>query len=208
MREKINYITKNWSIKDKGELDLYKKQLNLKRFFDILFSVILLFLFFPLIVIITILNLPYPFYFQKRVGKNGRYFYIIKFRSMVVGAERKGWNTKENDSRLTFLGKFLRKTSLDELPQLFNILKGDMSFIGPRPDLERQIKVLKKDEAKMRLFVPQGLTGLAQVNGRSDLTYLERLYYDLFYVYNFNLLLDLKIIFQTFKQIFKFAQSK
>jgi len=146
------------------------------------------------------------FFKQERVGKNTKVFKIIKFRSMVENATKMkgGHSIYENDPRITKIGKFLRKTSLDELPQLFNIIKGDMSFIGPRPPLTFYPKDYHEyeDWVKVRFQMRPGMTGLAQVNGRNDIDWYERFKYDVEYVKKWSLLFDLKIIVNTVKTVF------
>ena len=144
-----------------------------------------------------------PIFTQQRVGRNGKLFKMYKFRTMYVQTEeeeQKGW-TKKNDPRVTGVGKFLRKTSLDEFPQLFNVLKGDMSLVGPRP--ERPFFVEKFREEIPRYMVKHqvrpGLTGWAQVNGyRGDTSIKKRIEYDLYYIENWTMGLDFKILFLTF----------
>lgn len=147
-------------------------------------------------------------YKSNRVGKNGREFFCLKFRSMVPEAEakkkeltqknqRKGVFFKiENDPRITSVGRFLRKWSLDELPQLFNVLKGDMSLIGPRPHLPEEVKKYNKDDLRV-LSVRPGITGFAQINGRSSLTYEQEMKYELFYLKNWSLWLDFIIALKS-----------
>lgn len=163
----------------------------------------------PLIVILGILiklESEGPIFFrQERVGQHGKYFYVIKLRSMKDDAEKNGAQWAERDDpKVTKVGKFIRKTRIDELPQLWNVLKGDMSLIGPRPErpmftaqFNNQIPVFVE-----RLIVKPGLTGWAQVNGGYDITPREKLKYDLYYINNMNLLLDLKIILLTIKVVF------
>lgn len=148
-----------------------------------------------------------PIFKQKRLGKDGGIFSMYKFRTMKPNApdlrsEDGGTFNAENDPRVTHVGRFLRKTSLDELPQLLNILKGEMSFIGPRPDLPDQIK-LYEEEDKKRLEVRPGITGYAQVMGRNSLGFRERFKYDIEYVENYSLLFDLKILIKTVAVVFK-----
>lgn len=144
------------------------------------------------------------FFRQGRVGKDGRIFRIYKFRSMEVGAEHKGAGVfvEENDSRITRVGKFLRHTSFDELPQLINVLKGEMSLVGPRPTLPYQVERYDARQKK-RLTVKPGITGWAQVNGRNALTWPERIELDLWYVDNWSLWLDFKVLFMTFLVVLK-----
>ena len=172
----------------------------MKRFFDFLASTIGIILLSPLLIIIAIwikLDSKGSILFkQERVGKNNKLFNILKFRTMVVNAEKSGFYTAENDSRITRSGNFLRKTSLDEIPQLFNIFKGEMSIIGPRPTLKYQVDKYT-DFQKRRLEVLPGVTGWAQVNGRNSLSWPERIKLDVWYVDNFSLLLDVKILYKT-----------
>jgi len=139
-------------------------------------------------------------YTQKRLGKNGKNFRLYKIRSMGIDAEKDGakW-AEENDDRVTTIGKFIRNTRIDELPQLLNILKGDMSFVGPRP--EREVFTIQFEEEipgfMKRLSVKPGLTGWAQVNGGYDISPREKLKYDLYYINNRNLKLDFKILLKT-----------
>jgi exopolysaccharide biosynthesis polyprenyl glycosylphosphotransferase len=180
----------------------------IKAIFDRLFSLIFMIIVAPVLMIIAIwIKLDSKgrvFFVQERVGRDGQLFRIYKFRTMIPNAIHTGLGvlTEENDPRITKAGHFLRKTSLDELPQIFNILRGDMSFIGPRPTLEYQVK--QYDEFQMkRLRMKPGVTGLAQVNGRNSISWPERIKYDVQYVENWSLGLDLKIIVKTFGVIFK-----
>jgi len=181
---------------------------ELKRFFDLLFSFILgaiVLPFIPLIALAIKISSPGPvFYLQKRVGQNGKSFEIIKLRTMRKDAE-KGigavW-AKENDPRTTILGKFLRKTRIDELPQLWNILRGEMSFVGPRAERPEFLEDLKKEVPfyEERYIIKPGLTGWAQINyryGSSIADTAEKLQYDLYYIKNRSLTLDLGIILKT-----------
>ena len=158
------------------------------------------------------------FYEQLRYGKNGKVFRLYKFRSMCIGADKKlkeylenneearkefeKTHKLQNDPRITKIGNFLRKTSLDELPQMINILRGDMSFVGPRPVVEKEVEDYGKNKEKF-LSVKPGLTGYWQVNGRSNTTYEERMEMELYYVDNCSLWLDIKIFFKTFITVFK-----
>ena len=179
-----------------------------KRVFDIIVTVLLLIiLIIPILIValIVFIDDPHgsPFYKQIRIGRHGRKFYMYKFRSMEVQTEekeKKAWTVK-NDPRVTGFGKFMRHTSIDELPQLFNILKGDMSLVGPRP--ERPFFVEKFREEIPRYMVKHqvrpGLTGWAQVNGyRGDTSIRKRIDCDLYYIENWTLGLDFKILFLTF----------
>lgn len=139
---------------------------------------------------------------QRRVGLNGREFTMFKFRSMVLNAERLGgYSTADRDPRITPVGRFIRRTSLDELPQLINVLIGDMSIVGPRPDVPAQRQLYTEDEWILRNRVRPGITGLAQATVRSHGTMEETKYLDLYYVRNISLWLDIKIIFLTIRQV-------
>lgn len=176
---------------------------------DFLFSLVLIVLTSPVMLAICIMikleDRGHIFFLQERVGKNRKVFKIIKFRSMVENATSMegGYAIHENDSRITKTGAFLRKTSLDELPQLFNIIKGDMSFIGPRPPLTFFPKDYREYEEWVlkRFEMRPGMTGLAQVNGRNDIDWYERFKYDAEYVKNWSLRLDMKIIVDTAKTL-------
>lgn len=173
-----------------------------KRVFDILLSSALIVLLLPLFLFIILLikldSAGPAFFVQERAGQFGRPFKIYKFRTMIQDAISMGdgVNVKQNDFRITKTGGFLREWSLDELPQIFNIFKGDMSFVGPRPTLMYQIKKYSEEQRK-RLNMKPGLTGLAQINGRNNLSWPEKIKYDVQYVENFNLLLDIKILVKT-----------
>jgi len=177
-------------------------QLAVKNVCDRVLSVLILGLLAPFLLGITlavILQSGWPAIFvQTRVGRDGRSFKVYKFRTMVLGASDKGLMTTvaENDDRITRVGTFLRKWSLDELPQLVNVLKGDMSLIGPRPTLEYQVSQYTPRQRR-RLEVKPGITGWAQVNGRNMLPWARRIELDLWYVDNFTLWLDAKILFRT-----------
>lgn len=180
----------------------------LKRLFDISFSLIGLFMTLPILILIGILiKIESPgsvFFLQERVGLNGRYFNIIKLRSMKVDAEKDGpqWAQK-NDSRVTKIGTFIRKTRIDELPQFLNVIMGDMSIIGPRPERPIFTEQFNKEIPGFtnRLATKPGLTGWAQVNGGYDISPKEKLKYDLYYIQNRSLLLDFIIIIKTIKVI-------
>jgi undecaprenyl phosphate N,N'-diacetylbacillosamine 1-phosphate transferase len=174
----------------------------LKRLLDLAVSAtglaVLLLLFLMIAGAIKI-DSPGPVFFrQERAGKEGKIFKIFKFRTMVVDAEKKGSGVfvKENDFRITKVGKLLRQTSLDELPQLLNVLKGEMSLVGPRPALPYQVDHYDNRQRR-RLTVQPGITGWAQVNGRTALSWPERIELDLWYLDHWSILLDLKIILQT-----------
>ena len=177
-----------------------------KRLFDILISITAILIFLPVLFIVAMLIFISDFgpiiYCQKRVGYLGREFEIYKFRSMVVNADRLGgYSTQHNDSRITRIGRFIRRTSLDELPQLFNVLLGSMSIVGPRPDVIDQRLIYTDQEWGLRVSVRPGITGLAQATLRSDATISERKSLDIFYVENHSFLFDLKIMGMTFRQI-------
>ena len=187
--------------------------LGIKRIFDFFSSfcaVVLLSPFFVLISIWIKVSSKGPvFFLQKRLGKNGKEFNIIKFRTMIVNAEHIGAGLRVNDDtddRITKPGHFLRKTSLDEIPQFINVLIGDMSLVGPRPPVTyHPYKGYGgyPEEAKKRFEMRPGITGLAQVKVRNSATWDERIEYDTEYVKKFNILLDLKILFETVIQVLK-----
>ena len=181
-----------------------------KRTLDILLSALLLVVLSPLIGIVAIIIHAHDkgpvFYLQTRLTKNGRKFQLIKFRSMRVDAERDGIArlSPENDDRITPIGKFIRRVRIDEIPQLINILKGDMSFIGPRPERPEIAKLYEKEmpEFKLRLQAKAGLTGLAQVYGKYNSTPYEKLQFDLMYISHPSLLQEVSIFFATMKTLF------
>jgi len=182
-----------------------------KRFFDIVLSALALVVLSPLLLITAILIKHEDggpvFFRQERVTKNGKRFMILKFRSMIVDAEKDGRArlAKENDDRITKVGKVIRATRIDELPQLINILKGEMSIVGPRPERWEIIQEYHTEipEFDFRLKVKGGLTGYAQVYGKYNTTALDKLKLDLMYVTNYSFLLDVQIIFETVKIIFQ-----
>ena len=179
-----------------------------KRLFDLCLATTAIILFLPLWITVSIaiiLDSGLPvFFFQERAGQYGRSFRIIKFRTMVKDAEDypEGVFTHKEDPRITRVGKWLRKLSLDELPQLFNVLRGEMSIVGPRPTLLYQIEKYDARQKK-RLLVKPGITGWAQINGRNLLTWPERIELDVWYVENWSLWLDLQIIIRTPIIVFK-----
>ena len=208
-------------------IDRNKAIINLekfiKRFIDIIAGVFGTLLLVPITIGIYIANKILKdegpiFYTQERIGQNGKIFKMYKYRSMVVGAdeklekylkenkeareEYKKYKKLKNDPRITIIGKILRKTSLDEFPQFINVLKGDMSLVGPRPYLPRE-----KDEIngffRYITSCKPGITGFWQVNGRSDVTFTDRLSMDMNYYYNNNLKLDFKLLLKTVKKIIK-----
>lgn len=177
-----------------------------KRLFDIIVSFKLIVLLLPVFIIIVIIirlgSRGAAVFKQIRAGKNGNPFTFYKFRTMKQGVDPFGASPKSGDDpRLTKIGIFLRKTSLDELPQLFNVLKGDMSLVGPRPLYVEQITEWN-DEQKKRMLVKPGLTGLAQISGRGELTREAKLAFDVEYVKKMSMTMDLKIIFITIFQVF------
>ncbi len=173
-----------------------------KAVFDRLLALVGLIILLPLFAVIALLirlDSPGPVFFrQMRVGKDGRLFRIYKFRTMVVNAEKIGLgvHTRADDPRITRVGKVLRKLSLDELPQLINILRGEMSFVGPRPTLPYQV-LRYSPRQKGRLLVLPGVTGWAQIHGRKALTWPARIEYDIWYVEHWSLWLDLLILLRT-----------
>lgn len=177
----------------------------LKRSIDIIFSLLGLIILSPIFLIVylsVILIIGRPAFFkQERVGKNERIFRIYKFRTMTDARDKDG-ALLSDEERLTGFGKMLRATSLDELPELFNILKGDMSFVGPRPLLVEYLPYYTKKEHR-RHDVRPGLSGLSQVNGRNLLGWDDRLAMDIEYVKKVSFLQDLKIVFSTFVVVFK-----
>ena len=179
-------------------------QYFIKRAFDIIASLGGLIVFSPIIIVVAILvrvNLGSPILFtQDRVGKNNKIFKMMKFRTMKDGIDKDGKLLPDSE-RLTNFGKILRSTSLDELPELVNILKGDMSLIGPRPLLVEYLP-LYSEEQKRRHDVLPGLTGWAQINGRNAISWGEKFKLDVYYVNNWSLGLDLKIFFLTFYKLF------
>jgi lipopolysaccharide/colanic/teichoic acid biosynthesis glycosyltransferase len=180
-----------------------------KRSMDIIISFIMMLLLSPILVLLCILipidSAGAPFFHQERLGKNGKSFKVIKLRSMGLDAEKNGpkWASKE-DARVTKVGAFLRRTRFDEVPQFLNVLKGEMSLIGPRPEREYFYKEFDKflPNFKRRLLVKPGLTGWAQVNGGYDLTPEEKLTFDLYYIQHRSISMDIKILLLTLAIIF------
>ncbi|PEE40528.1 sugar transferase [Bacillus pseudomycoides] len=183
--------------------------LLVKRFVDFVFSFFMLLLLSPILVLFCILipieSTGSPFFYQRRLGKNGKDFKLIKLRSMFLDAEKNGpqWASKE-DPRVTRIGAFIRKTRIDEIPQVINVLKGDMSLIGPRPEREYFYKRFDKSlpNFKHRLLVTPGITGLAQVNGGYDLTPEEKLTFDLYYIQHRSFAMEIKILCRTLAIVF------
>jgi general glycosylation pathway protein len=180
-------------------------RLFLKRIIDIFLSLVFILLFWWLYIVIAILvrkKLGSPVLFkQKRPGLNEKIFTMYKFRTMTDKRDANG-NLLPDKDRLTKFGKFLRSTSLDEIPEIWNVLKGEMSLVGPRPLLVEYLSKYTKDE-KRRHEVRPGITGFAQVNGRNNTTWEERFKNDIYYVENISFLLDLKIIIKTILKVIK-----
>ncbi|MFD3156171.1 exopolysaccharide biosynthesis polyprenyl glycosylphosphotransferase [Haloimpatiens sp. FM7330] len=209
--EKAKQKTKNIII-DKQKLKTKKFQFILKRLMDFILSligiIILLPVYLVLFIAIKVDSKGSAIFKQVRVGKNGKDFVIYKFRTMVVNAEKKreleiNPGDLENfvfqsksDNRVTKVGAFLRKTSLDELPQLFNVLIGNMSLVGPRPEIPDVVKYYP-EEYRQRLLVLPGITGLAQISGRGEIELGKTISYDLTYINNFSVWNDIKILFKT-----------
>lgn len=193
-----------------------------KRFFDILFSSLILILGLPIFFLIALIvrfsSKGWVIYSQERVGRGGRPFKCYKFRSMYPDADtrlkellnnspmlQEEWDKNhklKNDPRVTPIGRFLRKTSLDELPQFWNVLKGDLSIVGPRPVVKAEIQKHFKEKALFIFSIRPGLTGLWQVSGRSNTSYEERIKMDEEYVRTRSFLLDLKLVFLTIPALF------
>ena len=188
----------------------------IKRFLDILVSAVALVVLSPLLLLLALLvrlTSEGPAIFkQKRIGKDGKVFEIYKFRSMCVGAEGQGSGvySGKGDARVTKIGKILRATSLDELPQFVNILKGEMSFIGPRTPLTyHQLDYSEYTKEQLRMFeVRPGITGWAQVNGRKDVEWNRRIELNVWYVDHMSLWLDIKIMFMTVFKVLKNADNE
>ncbi len=178
---------------------------GIKRIFDIGFSLFSLIIFSPIFLIIALLvkkNLGTPIIFtQERVGYRNKVFKMYKFRTMKNEMDENGLVLSDKE-RLTPFGKALRSTSLDELPEFVNILRGDMSLIGPRPLLKEYLPLYSKEQIRRHNMRP-GLTGLAQINGRNGISWGEKFKFDVWYVDNFNLILDIKILFLTVYKVIK-----
>lgn len=184
---------------------MHSIQLILKRIIDIFISLTGLILLSPIFLFISIMiyfKLGSPvFFIQKRPGKNEKIFKMIKFRTMLDAKDKNG-NLLPDKKRLTSFGKFLRSSSLDELPELINVLRGEMSLVGPRPLLVEYLPRYNEHQARRHEMRP-GITGLAQVNGRNTISWEDKFDYDVKYIDNFSLFLDLKIIIKTFSKVFK-----
>lgn len=181
---------------------MYKNYL--KRIFDFVVALIGITILLPIFLIVMVglflSNNGKPFFFQQRPGRNGKVFKIIKFKTMNDKKDSNG-NLLSDAERLTALGAFVRKTSMDEIPQLLNVLKGDMSLIGPRPLLVQYLPLYNENQAR-RHEVRPGITGWAQVNGRNAISWNQKFDYDVWYVENISLSLDVKIFFLTAKKVF------
>lgn len=178
-------------------------QKSLKRLFDIVASLIVLIIFFPIWLIVAILikvTSPGPIFFlQDRPGLHKKIFKVYKFRTMKPGSDVmvKGQEVMSDDDRITSIGKFLRRTKIDEIPQVLNVLKGEMSLVGPRPERIASLEDYDAEISK-RLNMKPGMTGLAQVSGNIHLDLSDRYKFDVYYVEHFSMWLDIKIIFRTF----------
>lgn len=216
--QRVNYIEYSSYHEDKGRIiNVSFYYLFTKRLIDLLGAIIGLVITSPLFVIISIMycfgeNKGPIFFKQLRYGKDGKLFYMYKFRSMVTNAEELLKENKElyqkylqnnyklepdEDPRITRFGKFLRRTSLDELPQLINVLKGEMSLVGPRPIVEDELKEYK-NKRNVFLSVKPGITGYWQICGRSNIGYPERVDIELYYIYNQSIKFDIQILIKTF----------
>ena len=173
-----------------------------KRLLDIIIALIFLLPLMSLIYLLVIINLGSPaFFLQERVGKDNKIFKMIKFRTMKNSTDKNG-NLLSDNERVTKFGGFLRSFSLDELPELINILKGDMSLVGPRALLVQYLGLYNDEQIRRHEVLP-GLTGWAQINGRNSITWSEKFKLDVWYVDNWSLWLDIKIFFLTFWKVLK-----
>lgn len=206
----VSVIGKTWFLENLVEINKREYE-NIKRIVDLAMSIVIGVIFLALLPVVSLLikitSKGDVFYRQKRIGKNGKVFDIIKFRSMVSGAEVNGaeWS-KKDDTRITYFGKLLRGSRIDELPQILNVIRGDLSFFGPRPERPEFVKELsiKLPHYNMRHLVKPGLTGWAQINfpyGASVEDAMEKLQYDFFYIKNRSLALDVSIALKTLKTI-------
>lgn len=177
----------------------------IKRFLDFFLSLCAIIVLMPFLIVFTIIGAIVmkgnPFFTQERPGKDERIFKLIKFRTMTCETDENG-KPLPDEQRLTKYGKFLRSTSIDELPELINILKGDMSIVGPRPLLVKYLQYYN-EEQRHRHDVRPGLTGLAQVNGRNTVSWEEKFTLDIEYINNITIIKDIKILFDTVKAVFK-----
>jgi lipopolysaccharide/colanic/teichoic acid biosynthesis glycosyltransferase len=182
---------------------MYKSYI--KPIFDFTVALFCLILFSPIllitIIVLTLANRSNPFFFQKRPGQNGKIFCLIKFKTMNDKKDETG-NLLPDVDRLTTVGRFVRKASLDEIPQLLNVLKGEMSLVGPRPLLVEYLPLYNRQQAR-RHEVKPGITGLAQVKGRNALSWNQKFDYDIWYVDNLSFATDLRIIWLTIQKVVK-----
>ena len=197
-------IEKDKSTTKVGLLILSMYKLFFKRFFDFWIALIVLICISPILIVVTIwLHFANKgagaFFFQERPGKNETIFKVIKFKSMTDERDKEGNLLPDND-RITGVGKFVRKTSLDELPQLINVLKGDMALIGPRPLLPEYLPYYTEKE-RLRHTVRPGISGWAQVNGRNNLSWDDKLAFDVYYVEHLSLKMDIRVILTTIKNV-------
>ena len=203
-------------VEELGAIKHKPMYLFFKRAYDIVFSIFaILILLIPMLIISLIVKITSKgsvFYHQERLGLNGRKFDVLKFRTMVVDAERNGpqWSDGDNDPRITSFGRFLRKTRLDEIPQFWCILIGDMSLIGPRPERECYYNEFEKyiHGFKQRLLVKPGLSGMAQVHGGYYLRPEEKILYDIEYIKKRSVWMDFKLTLKTFVAVFKGEGAK
>lgn len=182
---------------------MYRKYF--KRVFDVLVSLIGVIVLSPLFLLLTVTlwvsQLEVPFYPQVRVGKNLKPFKLIKFKTMRSIYNSDG-NLLPDTERMTFVGKMIRKTSLDEIPQILNVLKGDMSLAGPRPLLVDYLPLYSQEQLRRHSVLP-GITGWAQVNGRNNISWRKKFEYDIWYIDNLSFWLDVRILFNTFLKVVK-----
>jgi len=182
---------------------MYKKYF--KRILDLFFSILAFIVLFPVFLLVTVLlfvsNRGKPFFLQRRPGLNNKLFTIIKYKTMNDRRDVNGELLPDSD-RMTVVGSFIRKSSLDEIPQLINVIKGDMSLVGPRPLLPEYLSRYSAFQ-KRRHEVRPGITGWAQVNGRNTISWEQKFKYDVWYVDNLSLFIDMKIIFMTILAVFR-----
>jgi len=175
----------------------------IKPFFDFLTAIVILIVLCPILLIVTILlyraNHGKPFFYQSRPGLHGSIFKIVKFKTMTDETDPSGKLLPDAD-RLTRIGNFVRKTSIDEIPQLWNVLKGDMSIVGPRPLLPHYLELYNEQQFKRHQVKP-GITGWAQVNGRNAISWLKKFEYDVWYVENQSFILDIEVLVKTIKKV-------
>lgn len=176
----------------------------IKPILDFLMAIIAFLVLLPIFLVtaflLFIITFENPFFLQKRPGKNGRIFSVIKFKTMRNTRDKSG-HLLSDEMRMTPIGKFIRSTSIDEIPQLLNVIKGDMSIVGPRPLLPEYLPLYSEYQNQRHLVKP-GITGYAQINGRNSLTWEEKFDFDVYYVKNCSFVLDLKIVLKTVKQVF------